>query len=373
MASRSQRGGAKRKAVIESDAEDGVEDEEYQQSANDDEDAADDDGSDDDALEADDDDDDDFATKPTAKKAASVKNKPAPSKPDAPPAKKPKTGKSKEPAAHVRTVKPDDPACAPRESKGVASTMATTSTVSAAEKAPKATTKEAASEPPSKAPKEVAAPASVSGPLLPKAAAPKAAAAAPKASKAASKAAASSSSAPPSADGVLNHLIALAGPSNAQMVAERFPGELTKGEAERRLTDLVAAGSAVSRESGKIKLFWANQAGVVAMSRDEDAAISRDLAAAQSTRAAQAAEINRLQQDIKALKNRRSLDEVRAEVASARIAADVANDEVEAMRKEQGGGMAMPPAEECAPAPLAPPSVPTLAARVAMALAWRPL
>mgnify|MGYP006936416303 FL=1 len=84
------------------------------------------------------------------------------------------------------------------------------------------------------------------------------------------------------------------------------------------------------------------------MSSDEGAAISRKLEAVQSTRAAQAAEITRLQQGLKALKSRRSLEAVNADVAAARIAHDLANEELLAIRKQQGGGVAMTPEEECA-------------------------
>ena len=231
------------------------------------------------------DDDDDFATEPTAKCETIGKKKPAPPKGDAPPAKKPKVRQEATAIPVIVTVKPDDPACAPHESKAAASTVTI-------KMAPKASAKETASEPPPKAPKEIAISAAQLPPkaaaaapkaaaaeskaavaaapkavvaaapktaaATPKAAAatPKAAAAAPKAAVAAPKAAvavpaaapkaavvvpaaaaaapkaaaAAASSTPKSSDGVLDHLIALSGPTNAQMVAEHFKGGLSKIE-----------------------------------------------------------------------------------------------------------------------------------------------
>ena len=239
------------------------------------------------------DDDDDFATEPTAKCETIGKKKPAPPKGDAPPAKKPKVRQEATAIPVIVTVKPDDPACAPHESKAAASTVTIKMAPKASAKetasepppkAPKEIAISAAQLPPkaaaaapkaaaaeskaavaaapkavvAAAPKAVVAAAPKTAAATPKAAAatPKAAAAAPKAAVAAPKAAvavpaaapkaavavpaaaaaapkaaaAAASSTPKSSDGVLDHLIALSGPTNAQMVAEHFKGGLSKIE-----------------------------------------------------------------------------------------------------------------------------------------------
>lgn len=145
---------------------------------------------------------------------------------------------------------------------------------------------------------------------------------------------------------MLDYLRQLSAPTNAQMVADHFRGALSKAEAERRCTELVAQGHVESREAGKVKLFWASQKDVVALSKTEETTLTRDLADANAQCAAQAADVAKLHGAMKALKAQRSIEAVREEVTEARSKAQMAVDRVEEMRKEHGGGQPMTASEE---------------------------
>ena len=336
MTKGAQRAAAKPSVIDLAGSDEEVESEdEYEQSGSGSDDA--DEGSEDDASSsvngsASDDDFQETAkqkSKPSSTKAA--KSKASASK-DAPPPKKPKTASAKEaptstkhppPAkapktttGDLRTVPPDHPACAPRVPSGEQKSSAVTA------------------DKPSAA-------ASSSKPAIP-----------PPASKVLTKAAASSSSQTPASapastgDGVLDFLRKTSAPTNAQGIADHFRNQISKGEAERRCADLVARGLAETREGGnKVKLFWASQKGVKALTPDKEGALKQDIQAARAQRAGHSLEIEKLQQAMKSMKSRRSIDEVRSLIDKRRATSEELGVELEAMRKEQGGGAPMTPAE----------------------------
>ena len=264
------------------------------------------------------DDDDAFASKPPPKKTASAKARKAPSA-EAPPAKKAKVaGKGKEApqpkkASVLKTVPLNDPACAPKASlaSSSASSLAPPPAAkpAAAKKAAKAAPSTAAADEddggdfdapaPKKAPAKPTAAAEALEPdeaageapaakLAAPAAKPTAPAAKPAASGKApasgpSKAPAASAPAPSATgDPVLDFLRQACAPMTAQAIADHFHGGLSKGEAERRCAELAAAGQADTRESAKIKLYWATQKGAAVLSEKEAADLEREIADAKA-------------------------------------------------------------------------------------------
>ena len=363
------RAATKRAAVDSEDDSGGADDSEYEQdpsvvSAHDDDD-------DDDIISvsngaSDEEDDDDFATKPKKPATSTAKSKtkgtadvakPKAKASAAPPSKKVKIEKAAATTnadGTLRKVAPDDPACAPHTSAADTASAATVAPSTALPMAPMpaasagsvATVAETSSAPPPKS--ATVRPAAAPAAKPPAVASSKAAPVKPTASSstAPSTAPPASTGPPLTGDGILDHLRATSRPTTAQLIAEHFRGGISKGEAERRCADLVASGKACGREAGKIKLYWASQQGIAALSKEEEVALDRDLAEVQARRAQWAAEVANQHKAIKALKSARSLDEVRDEVMDARAALEQVKEQCAAVRKEHSGGEPMSAADE---------------------------
>jgi len=151
---------------------------------------------------------------------------------------------------------------------------------------------------------------------------------------------------PSSGDGLLDHLRQISAPTTAQAIADHFKGQLARNEAERRCSDLVAKGLVATRESAKIKLFWASQRDVVALSDREAQELDREIAEAKSQLLAHQAEVARQQHALKSIQNQRSPEEVREAITSARLAVEAARDELAALHKQAGGSGPMSEKEE---------------------------
>jgi hypothetical protein len=274
--------------------------------------------------------DDDFDTRKSKTKPM-AKARPPPAT-DKKPAKKSKTlssevgsssTKSKPAGTNVRVVPIDDPACAPADAKRPAPVPASAPPPEQTSKAP--ATQQQQQQQQKQQQQKQKQPAAASS------------------SKSSTAAASAAAAAPPSSgDPILDYLRALSAPTNAQGLADHFRGAMSKGEAERSLQSLVQAGKASTKDSGKVKLFWARQDGVAALTPAEEAQLAQELAAAKSQLASHQSEISRLQASIKQAKAVRSLSEAQAEAKKARAEAEAAEAELTAQRKELGGEGGVP-------------------------------
>ena len=286
-----------------------------------------------------------------AKKEAAPPKKPSPSRevaaveaasseapsPDAPsPESAAAPAAAPAPAAAAAPAPAPAPAAAPKPKAAVKATPDKTSL--AKTEAPKAAKR---ASPPS----SVAASSSAA----PKAAAPP---------KAAAKAAAPAKAAPPKdgVDAVHQYVLDYNAPLNAQMIADRFRGAVSKarrnsppcapaprapthhgtpraqGQADKHLAQLAEAGKIAYKENGKSKIYWADQSGVAELSAQDLQQIDFQCGTLKAERERLAQQVGELQRSLKVQGARKSKAQLLAE--RSKLEAEVAAAEAELQRQK---------------------------------------
>jgi len=262
-----------------------------------------------------------------AKKEAAPPKKPSPSRevaaveaasseapsPDAPsPEAAAAPAAAPAPAAAAAPAPAPAPAAAPKPKAAVKATPDKTSL--AKTEAPKAA-------------KRASPPSSVvaSSSAAPKAAAPP---------KAAAKAAAPAKAAPPKdgVDAVHQYVLDYNAPLNAQMIADRFRGAVSKGQADKHLAQLAEAGKIAYKENGKSKIYWADQSGVAELSAQDLQQIDFQCGTLKAERERLAQQVGELQRSLKVQGARKSKAQLLAE--RSKLEAEVAAAEAELQRQK---------------------------------------
>ena len=163
----------------------------------------------------------------------------------------------------------------------------------------------------------------------------------------ASSAAGSASGAAPAkgSDMVLDYVKELNAPLNAQMVADKFRGVVSKAAAEKHLAALTSAGLICFKENGKSKIYWASQEGLPVASEQELADLGRQIADAREKRAHAAEAVKTAKAELAKMRARPSIADLRREEAA--LKADLARDEatLKALQAKDGAGGVAPLSE----------------------------